>query len=113
MVKDRRKPLGGVEKQTYVDSGGHPLTYDLIAGLRSELCAAIKSVKDDTETFKQADVVSCAACREELSTKYIKKAFGKWPVSVVELFVYVLLIGIFIGSAIIDPRGLLEHFIKL
>ena len=113
MDRDRRKPLGGVEKETYIESGGHPLTYDLLAGMRSELCAAILSVKEDTNGFKDKGVVHCAECKEELTGQYIKKAFGKWPVSMVEFIMYVLIMGVLIGTAIIDPKGLFEHFIKL
>ena len=113
MYSDRRKPLGGIEKTTYVESGGHPMTYDLLAGLRGEVCNAIMSVKEEVEEFRNHDVQHCQSCKAELSNQYIKKAFGKWPVSIVELIAYVLITGILVGSAILDPKGLLEHFIKL
>lgn len=112
MNHDRRRPLGGIEKATYVESGGHPLTYDLIAGLRGEVCAALLSIKENTAKLKVIGDTNCFKCKNELADQYIKKAFGKWPVSVVELFVYILLIGILIGSSILDPKGLLKHIIK-
>lgn len=112
MFHDRRKPLGGVEKSTYVDSGGHPLTYDLIAGLRSELCAAILSVKSDTVQFKKNGATECVKCKEEFTGQYIKKAFGKWPVSIVEFIFYILVVGVLIGTSIINPKELLKQFFK-
>ncbi len=108
MDHDRRKPLGGVEKTTYVESGGHPLTYDLVAGLRSELCAAIHFLRDDIKDFRDKDLLHCKACKEELSSQYIKKAFGKWPVSIIEVIVYLLVVGMLIGSQVIDVKEVIK-----
>jgi len=96
--EERRRPLGGVAKETYIASGGHPLTYDLMAGMRSEVCEGLKSVKEDTKYLKRHGVEHCVICKADLERQFIRKAFKKWPVSIVELIFYVLIIGILIGT---------------
>lgn len=58
MSGDRRKPLGGVSKHAYVANGGHELTYDLIAGVRSDVCFEINELKKVQETDR-GHILTC------------------------------------------------------
>lgn len=61
---DRRQPLGGISKETYVHHGGNDITYELIRGLKSDLCHEIKLIQADTAVIK-----SNCACREKACKK--------------------------------------------
>ena len=66
MTENRRQPLGGVSKHAFTESGGHELTFDLIAGLKSDLCHEIKKIQ----------------CQpEKCDKKFIKRWSEKIPLS--------------------------------
>lgn len=108
-MTERRRPLGGVTKETYIKAGGDALTYDLMAGVRSDVCEEIVSLHGELKALRE----NCGKCQVDLEDKFIKKAFGKWPVSIVEMVAYLVILGILIGSAILDPKGLFQHIFKL
>ena len=54
-MNERRQPLGGVKKETYVHAANNDpilsaqLTYDLIVGIKSDLCHEIKQIQCQPE----------------------------------------------------------------
>ena len=68
-MNERRKPLGGVLKSTYVHSGGHELTYDLIAGIKSDLCHEIRLIQEDTAEIKSQCSCRMGACNKKFVTR--------------------------------------------
>jgi len=93
MDKDRRQPLGGVKKETYIHSGGHELTYDLIAGMKSDLCHEIKLIKADTEAIKLQCSCRVSGCKAAFDKRYLKKVHDKVPVSLYGLIFYCVFTG--------------------
>lgn len=75
MNKDRREPLGGVKKETFVHSADDPrnnaeMTYDLIAGVKSDLCHELKAIRKIIETMETTSTGRKQSC----DTEYIKRA---------------------------------------
>lgn len=108
MTKDRRQPLGGVRKDTYVHSGGHELTYDLIAGIKSDLCHEIKKIYEDTTAIKAQCSCRLEQCKEDFDKRYIRKAWEKLPLSKSELIAYLVFIGVLIGLGIIEFTNVIK-----
>ena len=76
-MNDRRRPLGGVEKDTFVHSAEDPqknaeLTYDLLFGMKSEICFALDEIKQQ------------CTCRADQCGKRFEKLENrkKWDFSV-------------------------------
>ena len=90
---DRRKPLGGVEKETYVNTGGNPLTFDLIVGMKSDLCHEIKLIQKDTDAIKS----QCSCRMGQCELKFIKRVHPKIPLSIAEFTAYLVIAGILVG----------------
>ena len=101
-MNDRRQPLGGVSKDAYLHTGGHELTFDLIAGMKSDLCHEIKLIKQDTDFIKSQCSCRLVECKADFDKRYIKKVWEKLPVSKAELIAYLLFIGVLIGLGMIE-----------
>jgi len=101
-MTDRRTPLGGVDKDTFVDSAHDPalnakLTFDLISGIKSDLCHEIKLIKADTEVIKLQCACRAAECKATYDMRYIKRVHPKIPLSIAEFIFYLVTVGALFG----------------
>jgi len=100
---EHKKPLGGVLKETYIHAGGHELTYDLLAGMKADLCSEIKKIKTDTEAIKQHCACRVGQCESHFNKRYIKVAISKGPfaVSWIEIILMAAIAGVMVGIGVI------------
>ena len=94
MSPDRRKPLGGVQKETFVSSADNPhlnaeFTYDLIAGLRSDLCHKIDEIKS-----------GCLYRDTECHKIYVPRLIRKLPLTPMEIMILLGGAGVLVGIGV-------------
>lgn len=75
-MTERRRPLGGVTKESYVHNGGHELTYDLLAGLKSDICQEIQQIKNNQDEIKASFITHVPDCEKKFVTITQAKIFG-------------------------------------
>ena len=92
-MTERRKPFGGITKETFVQAGGNPIEYELMSGIKSDLCYEIKLIKEDTAAIKQ----QCSCRMGMCETKFIKRVHPKIPLSIAEFTAYLVIAGVLIG----------------
>lgn len=114
MDKDRRAPLGGVDKETYVHSAENAvlnaeLTYNLLSGLKSDVCSEIKHVKEDLKECKLHGGCQFADCQH----MFIKKVHPRIPLSMPELIFFILTLGTLVGLGYITLKDVLGIKIPL
>ena len=97
MTEDRRKPFGGITRETYVESGGKGIEYDLMSGIKSDLCHEIKLIKEDTAAIKNQCACRLSQCNAAFESKFIKKVHPKIPLSIAEFTAYLVIAGVLLG----------------
>ena len=98
--QDRRQPLGGISKETYVHHGGNEITYELISGMKSDLCHEIRKIKKTADEIKDNMLCNVDSCKKVFVTRK-------------QVYIVVGIIGAFlIGLGIISVYDL-EKIIKL
>lgn len=132
-MKDRRKPLGGVDKDTFVKSAGDPvlnaeLTYDLLAGIKSDLCHELQTanakidynrevVAGKINEIKTQCECRMAECLQQNDRRYLQRfsMFGKiFPISPVGFLVifagfwFLVGLGILEISDVLDIKGIIR-----
>ena len=100
-MPDRRQPLGGVTKDAYVHGGGHELTYDLLSGIKSDLCWELKQTRAEI-----AEIKLDASCRPDTcDKKYVTRK---------QLCICLAICGaFFLGVGIINWQTVVEIIDKL
>jgi len=96
-MTERRKPFGGVTKETYVANGGNPLQYELMQGLKADLCYEIKKIKENTDSIKAQCSCRVSECKAGFDSRYIKKVHPKIPLSIAEFTAYLVIAGVLLG----------------
>ena len=95
---DRRQPLGGVTKEAFVHGGGNELTYDLLRGIKSDLCYELKRTQEMLGDVKAFQVVQPGLC----DTKFVTRK---------QFFVGVGFVGTFLtGFGILNWKEILSLF---
>lgn len=107
-MNDRRKPLGGVDKSTFVHSFGDArlnaeFTYDLISGLRSDICFKMDSIKEAMAKEKK----QCFECQQQF-VKKMKLKNNFLPISKIAFYAICAIILISIGAGIIGPMEIVK-----
>jgi len=101
-MTERRAPLGGVDKETFVHSAKDPdyhaeLAFNLLSGLKSDLCHEIKLIGSDVAAIKKQCSCRVAECKADFDKRYVKRFSEKIPFSKGEVVVYAIIFGALIG----------------
>jgi len=97
-MTERKAPLGGVDKETFVESAkdaGHNarLTYNVFEALYDEM----KKIGDDVSSIKQQCSCRVAECKAEFDMRYLRRFSKNIPFSTSEIVVYSIMFGILVG----------------
>jgi len=68
-MPDRRQPLGGISKETYVHHGGNDITYELIRGMKSDLCYEIRDLKEKVDEIREQINCNVDSCKKVFVTR--------------------------------------------
>ena len=97
-MNDRRQPLGGISKETFVNAQDEML----YRGLQYDILSCIDSkIQFNSGQIKQINDKCPKDCIVDFDRRYVRKVWEKLPVSKVELIAYLLFIGILIGMKVI------------
>ena len=96
-MTERRKPFGGITKETFVQAGGNLIEYELMSGIKSDLCYEIKLIKEDTAAIKGQCSCRMAECNANFDSRFIKRVHPKIPLSIAEFTAYLVIAGVLIG----------------
>lgn len=103
-VEERRAPLGGISKPSFMAVAEHSVGEDF-AGMLYDMLRDIKSCQ-----IRQGR--KCDTCYEDFDKKYLRKIHKKIPLSWPEFIAVLLVVGGMIALGIIDA-GTLVKFLKL
>ena len=104
-MTDRRKPLGGVTKDSFVHSWSNPeenakLTYDLLNGLASDLCYKFSQTDKKVDDLKIDFENHPADCEGRFIKSFAK--FRGLQLSLYNFLVLVLVFGVLIGLGVLE-----------
>lgn len=110
-MNDRRKPLGGVDKDTFVHSAedaqlNAELTYNLLAGMRSDLCFKFEEIKQEVADIK----IQCSCRLEQCNKDFVHRMKIKdksLPISRATFFFGCAMCLVLIGAGIWQPEKVL------
>ena len=109
MDKDRRRPLGGITRETFVnpmsDTHERELLFDVLSCIDSK-------IQMNTGQIAEINQKCPNDCLVIFDNRYIKRAWEKLPLSKVELIAYILFIGVLIGLGLIEFNAITKWLPK-
>jgi hypothetical protein len=105
--KERRQPLAGISKPTFMSVGARSVGEDF-AGLLYDMLRDIKACQ-----LRQTK--KCGLCSEEFDERYLKKVTKKVPLSWPELTATIFVVGCLVGLGVLEVSGKidLKELVKL
>ena len=109
MTEDRRQPLGGITRETFVnprsDTHERELLFDVLSCIDSKIQHNAGSIEKINE--------KCPGdCLVMFDKRYIQRVWEKLPVSKYELIAYLLFIGALIGMKVIPYTAIAKWLPK-
>ena len=109
MTEDRRQPLGGITKETFVNAQDE----SLYRGLQYDIMACIDSkIQFNSAQITKINMKCPNDCIVEFDKRYIKRAWEKLPVSKSELVTYLVVAGVLLGLGLIEFTGIVKWLPK-
>ena len=109
MAEDRRQPLGGISRQTFVnpksDTHERELLYDVLSCIDSK-------IQFNSAQITKINMKCPNDCIVEFDKRYIKRAWEKLPVSKSELVTYLVVAGVLLGLGLIEFTGIVKWLPK-
>jgi hypothetical protein len=108
-MDDRRQPLGGISRETFVnpksDTHERELLFDVLSCIDSK-------IQHNAGQISEINSKCPNDCLTMFDKRYIRKVWEKLPVSKVELIAYLLFIGVLIGLGMIEFNAIAKWLPK-
>jgi hypothetical protein len=108
-----KKPLGGVDKETFVHSADNPvvnaeLTYNLLIGLKYDVCRELKVITEQLDRMHKTCGHRMEMCENVFDSRYVRRWSEKMPLSVMEVILAFISLGFAIGFGVLTWKDIIR-----